>query len=182
MSELAAICNFGTLEVRIVRDIFIVNMNSREAQNELRRSSEKTRKCIGSFCRTSEGQWFQILCFNNCRQQLLIGWWPSDQKWTSGTHLGDTEKIDHNIITHEVPRRDHFDHRTNFISNEGKAFCIGEGIEIVKSPVNDYRRSGCLERSIGSLKTSTLRFRKEKNRNPFGENDWDCPRSVTVFS
>ena len=33
LSGLAARCNFGTLETRILRDVFIVNKNNREAQN-----------------------------------------------------------------------------------------------------------------------------------------------------
>ena len=40
LSGLAARCNFGTLETRILRDVFIVNMNNREAQNELCRSTK----------------------------------------------------------------------------------------------------------------------------------------------
>ena len=39
LSGLAARCNFGALETRIMRDIFIVNMINREAQNELCRST-----------------------------------------------------------------------------------------------------------------------------------------------
>ena len=39
LSGLAARRNFGTLETRILRDVFIVNMNNREAQNELCRST-----------------------------------------------------------------------------------------------------------------------------------------------
>ena len=39
-SGLAARFNFGTLETRILRDVFIVNMNNREAQNELCRSTK----------------------------------------------------------------------------------------------------------------------------------------------
>ena len=35
LSGLAALCNFGALETRILRDVFIVNMNNRKAQNEL---------------------------------------------------------------------------------------------------------------------------------------------------
>ena len=35
LSGLAARGNFGTLETRILRDVFIVNINDREAQNEL---------------------------------------------------------------------------------------------------------------------------------------------------
>ena len=40
LGGLAARCNFGTLETRILRDVFIVNMNNREAQNELCRSTK----------------------------------------------------------------------------------------------------------------------------------------------
>ena len=39
LSGLAARCNFGALETRFLRDIFIVNNNNREAQNELCRST-----------------------------------------------------------------------------------------------------------------------------------------------
>ena len=40
LSGLAARCNFGVLEDRILRDVFIVNMNNREAQKELCRSTK----------------------------------------------------------------------------------------------------------------------------------------------
>ena len=40
LSGLAARCTFGALETRILRDVFIVNMNNREAQNELFRSTK----------------------------------------------------------------------------------------------------------------------------------------------
>ena len=40
LSGLAARCNFGALEDRILRDVFIVNRNIREAQNELCRSTK----------------------------------------------------------------------------------------------------------------------------------------------
>ena len=40
LSGLPARCNFGALETRILRDVFIVNMNNREAQNELCRSTK----------------------------------------------------------------------------------------------------------------------------------------------
>ena len=40
LSELAARCNFGTLETRILQDVIIGNMNNREAQNELCRSTK----------------------------------------------------------------------------------------------------------------------------------------------
>ena len=40
LSGLAARCNFGVLQDRILRDVFIVNMNNREAQKELCRSTK----------------------------------------------------------------------------------------------------------------------------------------------
>ena len=40
LSGLAARFNFGTLETRILRDVFIVNINNGEAQNELCRSTK----------------------------------------------------------------------------------------------------------------------------------------------
>ena len=52
------------------------------------------------------------------------------------------------------------------MSIEIKAFCNGEGIEIIKSPVNDHRATGCVERTIGSLKNSILTFAQEKNPEP----------------
>ena len=52
------------------------------------------------------------------------------------------------------------------MSNEIKAFCNGKGIEIIKSPVNDHRATGCVERTIGSLKNSILMFVQEKYPEP----------------
>ena len=40
LSGLAARCDFGALETRNLRDVFIVNMNNREAQNDLCRSTK----------------------------------------------------------------------------------------------------------------------------------------------
>ena len=40
LNGLAARCNFGALENRILRDVFIVKMNNREAQKELSRSTK----------------------------------------------------------------------------------------------------------------------------------------------
>ena len=40
LSGLTARCNIGALETRILRDVFIVNLNNREAQNELCRSTK----------------------------------------------------------------------------------------------------------------------------------------------
>ena len=62
------------------------------------------------------------------------------------------------ITNHGVPRKIHVDQGTSFMSNEIKAFCNGEGIQIIKSPVNDHWATGCVERTIGSLKNSILLF------------------------
>ena len=70
------------------------------------------------------------------------------------------------ITNHGVPRKIQVDQGTSFMSNEIKAFCNGEGIEIIKSPVNDHRATGCVERTIGSLKNSILTFAQEKNPEP----------------
>ena len=47
---------------------------------------------------------------------------------------------------------------TNFMSHNVQTFCTAEGIEIVQSPVNDHRATGCVERTIGSLKNSILTY------------------------
>ena len=44
LSSLATRCNFGALEDRIPGDVFIVNMNNREAQNELCRPTKTPEK------------------------------------------------------------------------------------------------------------------------------------------
>ena len=44
----------------------------------------------------------------------------------------------------------HVDQGTNFMSNDVNAFCNSEGTEIMQSPVNDHRTTGCVERTIGS--------------------------------
>ena len=64
---------------------------------------------------------------------------------------------------HGVPRKVHVYQGTSFMSNENKLFCKGEGIEIIKSPVNDHRATGCVGRTIGSLKNSILTFVQEKH-------------------
>ena len=51
---------------------------------------------------------------------------------------------------------------TNFMSRDVKAFCNGEGIEIVQPPVNDHRATVYVERTIGSLKNSVLTFSREE--------------------
>ena len=61
------------------------------------------------------------------------------------------------------------------MSKEVKDFCNGEGIEIIESPVNDHRATGCVERTIGSLKNSILTFVQEKKPEPLEKNDRKSP-------
>ena len=58
------------------------------------------------------------------------------------------------------------DQGTSFISYEVKTFCNAEGNENVRSPVNDHRVTGCVERTIGSVKKSILLYAREKNPEP----------------
>ena len=53
LSGLAARCNFGALEDRILRDVFIVNMNNREAQRNCAGQPKHRKRFIGSPFRTS---------------------------------------------------------------------------------------------------------------------------------
>ena len=62
LSGLAARCNFGTLEDRILKDVFIVNMNNREAQKELCRST-KTPEEVYRIALVREGK---QVCFILC--------------------------------------------------------------------------------------------------------------------
>ena len=55
------------------------------------------------------------------------------------------------------------DQGSSFISKVFKSFCNSEGIEIMYSPVKDNRATGCVERTIGSLKNFVLTYAKEKD-------------------
>ena len=47
-----------------------------------------------------------------------------------------------------------------------RAFCHKEGIEILTSPVNDHRATGCVEPTIGSIKNSVLTYAREEKPEP----------------
>ena len=85
------------------------------------------------------------------------------------------------IANHGVPRKIHVDQGTSFMSNEIKAFCNGEVIEIIKSHVNDHRATGCVERTIGSLKNSILTFVQEKHPELLEKNDRKSPWRSQIF-
>ena len=67
------------------------------------------------------------------------------------------------ISHHGVPRNVFMDQGSSFTSKAVKLFGNSEGIEIVYSPVNDHRATGCVERTIGSLKNFVLTSVKEKD-------------------
>ena len=63
LSRLASRCNFGALEDRILGDVFIVNMNNREAQKEMCRSTktpEEVYKIALSYERGNEYVTFYV--------------------------------------------------------------------------------------------------------------------------
>ena len=62
LSGLAARCNFGTLEDQNLRDVFIVIMNHREAQNELCRSTKTPEEVYKIFLSYEGGDNHAILC------------------------------------------------------------------------------------------------------------------------
>ena len=64
------------------------------------------------------------------------------------------------ISHHGVPRKISMDQGSSFTSKAVKSFCNAEGIEIVYSPVNDHRATGCVECTIGSLKNFVLTYAK----------------------
>ena len=112
--------------------------------------------------------WGPIKYLNESRKYALVAV-DRFSRWPSAMVCGNdrSDKIlkflKSYITNHGVPRKIHVDQGTSFMSNEIKAFCNGEGIEIINSPVNDHRATGCVERIIGSLKNSILTFAQEKN-------------------
>ena len=71
------------------------------------------------------------------------------------------------ISHHGVPRKIFMDQSPSFTSKAVKSFCNSEGIEIDYSPVNDHRATGCVERTIGSLKNFVLTYAREKDSGNF---------------
>ena len=52
------------------------------------------------------------------------------------------------------------------MSKEVRSFCHKEGIEMLVSPVNDHRATGCVKRTIGSIKNSVLTYAREDKPEP----------------
>ena len=115
--------------------------------------------------------WGPINYLNESRKHVLVAV-DRFSRWPSAMVCGNNRSdkilkfLKSYISNHGVPRKIHVDQGTSFMSNEIKIFCNGEGIEIIESPVNDHRATGCVERTIGSLKNSILTFAQEKNPEP----------------
>ena len=115
--------------------------------------------------------WGHINYLNESSKYVLVAVdrfsrWPSAMVYGNNRSDKILKFLKSYISNHGVPRKIHIDQGTNFMSNAVKAFCNGEGIEIIKSPVNDHRATGCVERTIGSLKNSILAFAHEKIPEP----------------
>ena len=115
--------------------------------------------------------WGPINYLNESRKYVLVAV-DRFSRWPSAMVCGNNRSdkimkfLKSYITNHGVPRKIHLDQGTSFMSNEIIAICNGEGIEIIKSPVNDHRATGCVERTIGSLKNSILTFVQEKQPEP----------------
>ena len=88
--------------------------------------------------------------------------WPSAMICENNKSDKVLKFIKQYISQHGVPRKIFMDQGTSFTSNAVKSFCNSEGIEMIYPPVNDHRATGCVERTIGSLKNCVLTYAKEK--------------------
>ena len=61
------------------------------------------------------------------------------------------------------------------MSKEVRTFCHKEGIEKLTSPVNDHRATGCVERTIDSIKNPVLAYAREEKPEPL---DWMLERGI----
>ena len=115
--------------------------------------------------------WGPINYLNESRKYVLVAV-DRFSRWPSAMVCGNNRSdkllkfLKSYITNNGVPRKIHIDQGTSFMSTEIIAFCNGEGIEIIKSPVNDHGATGCVERTIGSLKNSILTVAQEKNPEP----------------
>ena len=90
---------------------------------------------------------------------VAVDWcsrWPSAMVCKSNRSDKIVKFLKAYIIANGVPRQIRVDQGTNFMSKEVRAFCHKEGIEMLTSPVNDHRATGCVERISGSIKNSVL--------------------------
>ena len=92
--------------------------------------------------------------------------WPSAMVCNSNRSDKIIKLLKADIVAHGVPRQIRVDQGTNFMSKEVRSFCHKEGIEMLISPVNDHRATGCFERMIGSIKSSVLTYAREDKPEP----------------
>ena len=92
--------------------------------------------------------------------------WPSAMVCNSNRSDKIIKFLKAYIIAHGVPRQIRVDQGTNFMSKEVKTFCHEQGIEVLISPANDHRATGCVERTIGSIKNSVLTYAREDKPEP----------------
>ena len=92
--------------------------------------------------------------------------WPSAMVCNSNRSDKIIKFLKAYIIAHGVPRQIRVDQGTNFLSKEVRAFFHQQGIEIRISPVNDHRATGCVERTIGSIKNSVFTYAREDQPEP----------------
>ena len=117
------------------------------------------------------GFWGPIRYLNESSKYVLVAV-DRFSRWPSAMICGNNKsdkvlKFIKQYISHhvprKVPRKVFMDQGSSFTSKAVKPFCNSEGTEMINSPVNDYRATGCVERTIGSLKNFVLTYAKEKD-------------------
>ena len=112
--------------------------------------------------------WGPIRYLNESSKYVLVAV-DRFSRWPSAMICGNNKSdkvlkfIKQYISQHGVPRKIFMDQGTSFTSNAVKSIFNSEGIEMIYSPVNDHRATGCVERTIGSLKNFVLTYAKEKD-------------------
>ena len=87
--------------------------------------------------------------------------WPSAMVCNSNRSDKIIKFLKEYINAHGVPRQIRVDQGTNFMSKEVRTFCHKQG-----TPVNDHRATGCVKRTIGSIKSSILTYAREDEPEP----------------
>ena len=112
--------------------------------------------------------WGPIRYLNESSKYVLVAV-DRFSRWPSAMICGNNKsdkvlKFNKKYISHHgVPRKISMDQGSSFTSKALKSFCNSEEIEIIYSPVKDHRATGCVERTIGSLKNLVLTYAKEKD-------------------